>query len=42
MSDASRSPWSWLAARLWTCPRCAATWLVREERCLRCGATDGM
>jgi rubrerythrin len=34
---AAPSPWSWLPPRLWTCPRCAATWLLREEKCPRCG-----
>jgi rubrerythrin len=36
----SRSPWRGLPPRLWTCPLCAATFLVREEHCPSCGATD--
>lgn len=39
----SPSPFAWLPARLWTCPRCATCILSREAgpRCPRCSFREG-
>ena len=36
------SPFAWLPARPWTCPRCLSVLLARESapRCPRCGAHE--
>ncbi len=38
MSD----PYDWLPPRLWECPRGCGTCLLREQKCPKCGATEGM